>query len=431
MTPSIRLTILVASAWLTALVLASAAHAAVTVAPVFGSHMVLQRDLPLTVWGTAGPSEQVTVSFDDSTASAMPDAKGQWHVTLIAPVCDGKVHVLTAKGSNTLIYDDILVGEVWLGSGQSNMARAGAKVGEAGRIPGIRLMRDDGWVPCTAESAEAFSTVLFFFGQRLHQELKIPIGLINESRGSKPIEAFLPPPKAGGLYTSLIMPLQPLSLRGVLWYQGEANRDDGLGYAPKLQSLIEGWRRAWGREFSFYLVQIAPFTGYTDKYDIPSLWEAQLSGLKLPRTGVAVINDTAGTMTNIHPGGKDKVGSRLAGWALAKDYGRTDLEYSGPLYASMAIEGPRIRIAFSHAKGLRTSDGGPLGECEIAGADGVYVHASAAIEGDTVVVEAAQVGAPVKARYAWRNTPIVTLVNGAGLPCSAFHTDDWHGGTAE
>jgi len=136
-------------------------------------------------------------------------------------------------------------------------------------------------------------------------------------------------------------------------------------------------------------------------------------------------------MSNIHPGGKDKVGQRLAGWALAKDYGRTDLEYSGPLFTVMAIEGTRIRISFSHAKGLKTSDGGPLGEFEVAGTDGAYVHATAMIAGESVVVEAAQVPAPVKARYAWRNTPIVTLVNGAGLPCSAFHTDDWHGGTAE
>ncbi len=421
----------VAVAWLSSLAYAPLAQGAVTLAPVFGSHMVLQSDLPLTVWGSADPGEQVTVTFDQHSAIAIPDAKGQWRVTLPAPSSDGKAHTLSAKGSTAMVLEDILIGEVWLGSGQSNMARGGAKVGEAGRLPGIRLMRDDGWVPCSPETAEAFSTVLFYFGQRLHQELKVPIGLINESRGSKPIEAFLPPPKPGGLYTTLIAPLQPLSLRGVLWYQGEANREDGLAYAPKLQALIEGWRRAWGRDFSFYLVQIAPFTGYTDKYDIPSLWEAQLSGLTLPKTGVAVITDTAGTMTNIHPGGKDKVGQRLAGWALAKDYGRTDLEYCGPLFTTLAIEGAHLRIAFSHAKGLKTSDGGPLGEFEVAGKDGVFVHATATIEGESVVVEAAQVPAPVKARYAWRNTPIVTLVNGAGLPCSAFHTDDWHGGTAE
>jgi len=133
--------------WLASLAYAPLVQGAVTLAPVFGSHMVLQSDLPLTVWGTADSGEQVTVSFDQHSAVAMPDAKGQWRVTLPAPSPDGKAHALSAKGSTAVVLEDILIGEVWLGSGQSNMARAGTKVGEAGRLPGIRLMRDDGWVP--------------------------------------------------------------------------------------------------------------------------------------------------------------------------------------------------------------------------------------------------------------------------------------------
>ena len=151
----------------------------------------------------------------------------------------------------------------------------------------------------------------------------------------------------------------------------------------------------------------------------------------MPHVGVAVINDTAGNMKTIHPGNKDKVGQRLASWALAKDYGRTDIEYCSPMFKSSKVEGGKIRLFFTHAKGLKASDGKPLTGFEIAGADGKYVPALATIDGETVLVESAAVSTPVKARYAWSNTPIVNLVNGAGLPSSAFHTDNWQGGIAE
>ena len=421
------------------------ARAEVRLPHVFGSHMVLQQGMPVPVWGWADPGEKVTVRLDDRTASAEPDAQGAWRVILEPLKADGRAHSLTVSGKNTVTLEDVLIGEVWIGSGQSNMDYGlGKEAGARAAQPEIRLLSvppesskkpvpdvKAEWQSSASGGLSNFSAVLYYFGQNLHGELKVPVGLIKAARGSTAIERFLPPPKPGDLYNGTIAPLQPFAMRGVIWYQGEANRADGLAYAPKQRALIEGWRKAWGREFPFYLVQIAPFTGYTDKYDIPSLWEAQLTGLKMPHVGVAVINDTAGQMANIHPGNKDKVGQRLAAWALAGDYGRTGLEYCSPMYKAMQVEGGKVRLFFSHARGLKTSDGKPPTEFTIAGADGKYVPARATIDGETVVVEAAEVAAPVKVRYAWRNTPAVTLVNGAGLPSSAFHSDDWQGGTAE
>ena len=426
---------------------AQPAIADVKLPAVFGSHMVLQRELPVKIWGWADPGEKVTVKFDKQIVSTQGDENGDWRVTLEPMKGDGQEHILTVSGKNQIVLEDVLIGEVWLGSGQSNMAHGiGSKAGAEANQPEIRLLNVPGnfskapvrdvsaaWSRCTEQTATNFSEVLYYFGERLHHELNVPIGLINSSRGSQRIEVFLPPPQAGPLYNGAIAPLIPFTLRGVIWYQGEANVQlrDGFAYAAKQSALINGWRQAWGRDFSFYLVQIAPFAGYKTNCDLPPLWEAQLTGLKMPHVGVAVINDTAGNMKTIHPGNKDKVGQRLASWALAKDYGRTDIEYCSPMFKSSKVEGGKIRLFFTHAKGLKASDGKPLTGFEIAGADGKYVPALATIDGETVLVESAAVSTPVKARYAWSNTPIVNLVNGAGLPSSAFHTDNWQGGIAE
>ncbi len=414
---------------------------------LFSSHMVLQQQMPCPVWGTADPGEKVSVQLDAQPAvTADADSTGAWKVTLGPLTADSKPHTLTISGKNTITLDDVLIGEVWVASGQSNMEKGLGKTSDEMNLPNFRFQNGAGtpaaasaasasadsgtaWQVCTPQSVGNFSAVAFYFAERLNKELSVPIGVINRSKGSTPIEAFMPP--NGHLYTSWIKQLQPFAIRGVIWYQGEANRNDGVKYAPKQQAMIEGWRKDWGLNFSFYIVQIAPFKGYTDKYDIPHLWEGQLAGLKIPKVGVVIINDTAGAMNNMHPGNKDKVGQRLAGWALAKDYGKTGFEYSSPMYKDMKVEGSTIRLSFAHAAGLKTSDGQPPTGFEIAGADGQFVPATAAIDGETVVVQAPGVTAPVKARYGWNNTPQVTLFNGAGLPMPSFHTDDWIGGTGD
>lgn len=415
------------------------------VAGVFSDHMVLQREMPVPIWGWADPGTRVEVRFDARTTQCTTDANGYWRAVLPALSSDGKAHTLTVTSGTTITFSDVLVGEVWIGSGQSNMAASlGDGDGPERNQSELRLMTlpvvmakkpeldtKTSWLIADAATSSKFSAVLWHFGRRLQRELKVPIGLICSAKGSTNIAHFMP--DSGALYNGSIVPLQPLAMRGMVWYQGEANvmAGDGLTYADRLSSMIIGWRAAWGREFPFYLAQLAPLRNYGPGL-LPPVWEAQTACLKLPRTGMAVASDLdARQLGNIHPRNKDKVGERLALWALAKDYGRTDLVYSGPLYRGMDVSARTIRIHFAHGQGLKTRDGMPPSDFEIAAADGVYVPATAVIDGDVVVLSAEGIPQPAKARFAWRNDATPNLLNGAGLIASAFHTDGWTGGTAE
>jgi sialate O-acetylesterase len=198
-----------------------------------------------------------------------------------------------------------------------------------------------------------------------------------------------------------------------------------------MKALIDGWRKIWGYEFPFLFVQLAPWSGYGPGA-LPPLWEAQLESLKIPSTGMAVVTDLVDNITDIHPQNKLDVGNRLARWALAKTYGKKDLVYSGPLYQSMAVEGNKVRLSFAHAgRGLKSRDGKPLSEFEIAGAEGKFVPGEAAIDGNTVVVQSKDVAAPKHVRFGWHNTANPNLVNAEGLPASPFQTNRWRGGTGE
>ncbi len=177
-----------------------------------------------------------------------------------------------------------------------------------------------------------FSGVLYHFGLVLQKELGVPVGLINSSWGGSPIEPWTVTDKgSGGMYNGMIAPLQPFAIRGVIWYQGESNVGNGLKYRDKMEDLIKGWRKTWGADMPFYFVQIAPFSGYGGE-TLPALWEAQVASLKIPHTGMAVITDLVPNLGDIHPPNKKDVGKRLALWALAKEYGKKDLVYSGPLF---------------------------------------------------------------------------------------------------
>jgi sialate O-acetylesterase len=230
----------------------------------------------------------------------------------------------------------------------------------------------------------------------------------------------------------MIAPLQPFAIRGVVWYQGESNvfGKNRLAYYGKMKDLIAGWRKVWGEAMPFYFVQIAPWDGYPAD-ELPPLWEAQAASLKVPHTGMAVTTDLVDNIKDIHPVNKKDVGDRLALWALAKTYGKKDLVYSGPLYKSMKVEGSKVRLQFAHAAGLKTRDGKPPTEFEVAGPDGKFVPAEAVIDGDEVVVSAKGVDTPAQVRFGWRMTANPNLVNKEGLPASPFQTKDWQGGTGE
>lgn len=230
------------------------------------------------------------------------------------------------------------------------------------------------------------------------------------------------------LYNAMIAPLIPYSVKGAIWYQGESNTGRAYQYRSLFPKMIECWRNDWAQgDFPFYFTQIAPFN-YGTEYICPELQEAQLMTLSVPNTGMAVTMDI-GNIYDIHPRNKQLVGKRLALWALAKDYCRKDLVYSGPLYSSMQKQGDKIRIFFDHTGSGLVHMGGPVSHLTIAGKDKVFVKANSEIENNTLVVSSPEVKEPVAVRYAWSNTAVPNLFNFEGLPASPFRTDDWPGVT--
>jgi len=439
------------------LALAATAPAEVKLPKVIGSHMVLQRDVPLPIWGWADPDETVTVVLDDDKATAKADKDGAWKVTLKAVKADGKPHQLVITGDKSadkkITVEDVLIGEVWVGSGQSNMewglggTRRAKEAIAAAERPRMRLFHvpktqsktpakdvNAQWKVCSPKNVGGFSGVLYHFGVRLQNDLDVPVGLINSSWGGSPIEPWtIAGERSGGMYNGMIAPVKPFAIRGAIWYQGETNvmRGNGLKYYDKMKALVEGWRGVWGAEFPFYFVQLAPWSGYRPG-QLPAVWEAQVASLKIPGTGMAVITDLVGNIRDIHPRNKFDVGNRLALWALAKTYGKKDLVYSGPLYKSMKVEGDKIRLSFAHCGGgLKSRDDKPLSEFQIAGEDGKFVAAKAVVDGNTVVVAAEGVNSPTQVRFGWHKTANPNLVNKEGLPASPFQTNNWQGGTAE
>ena len=451
---------------------------------VIGSGMVLQRDVPLTIWGWADAGEEITVTLGDNKGAATADAQGRWRVKLAAMKASTEPLKMTVAGKETLELTDILVGEVWLGSGQSNMQMAVGSVKDRAKEiavashPKIRLFlvplvpagtpADDvkaSWKTCNATNVPNFSAVAYFFGRELQQELGVPIGLIASSWGGTRIEPWIPPvgfasepelqkeregiasalaafdkapepkPKhplnsngaATGLFNGMIHPLAPFALRGVLWYQGEANLSAGMRYHTLMRGLIQGWRATWAQgDFPFLFVQLAPFKYKAKETLLPEIWEAQTETLKLPNTGMAVTTDIT-TVNDIHPPNKQEVGRRLALWALAKTYGRTNLVFSGPLFESMKAERNRVRLEFKHVGGgLITRDAKMLTDFFVAGADKKFFPALATIVGsELVVVSARQVPNPVAVRFGWNQTAEPNLANKEGLPASPFRTDRW------
>lgn len=429
---------------------------------IFGDHMVLQQQTSAKIWGWGNSMEEISLnsSWDGASYTTKADSYGNWSIMLQTPAAGGPYEI-TIKGNNTLKITDILIGEVWLGSGQSNMEwsanhgfdNAEQEVASA-RHPEIRFFQvgkrsattpqldlEGHWEVCSPESMKRFSAVGYFFARSLHEELKIPVGIINSSWGGTPAETWINPeiirndtaltaaaekinpmpwcPEGPGqTYNSMIAPLIPFPLAGVIWYQGETNTANHESYSRMFTALIENWRNEWERELPFYYVQIAPYKYDTAKVGV-LVREAQLHTLKVPNTGMVVVSDI-GNIDDIHPRNKLDVGKRLANLALAKTYGMQGIAFSGPLYKDMEVEGKKIRVIFDHAENGLVARGGALTHFEIAGADGVFVEAKARIDKNTVLVSSPKVKNPQAVRFAWSNTAEPNLFNKEGLPASAF-----------
>ena len=485
-----------------------AAAQALKVPAIIGSNMVLQQGAAVPVWGWAAPGEQVTVKFRGQSKQATAGADGKWMAKL-DPLDPAAPARMTIEGKGTTIeLDNVLVGEVWLCSGQSNMewrlrqSQLAEKFSAEAKYPSIRFFtvrkanRDEPvtdvegqWVECTPEEALDFSAVGYHFGRNLHQSLGVPVGLINSSWGGTPVEAWTakryvekdpeqkklleaypqrvaeaqrrreqfaeamaahreavakakaegkpapqaprPPGNVGPgptqLYNGMIAPLVPFAIKGAIWYQGESNAGNAMGYRRQFPAMIRNWREDWGYDFPFLFVQLANFMQRNEQPEESSwaeLREAQLMTLSLPKTGMAVIIDI-GEANDIHPRNKQDVGARLALSAEKVAYGR-DVVHSGPIFDSMKVEGDKVRLTFKHTGGgLAAKDGQPLKGFAVAGEDRRFAWAEAKIDGNTVVVSSAVVPNPVAVRYGWANNPEANLYNKEGLPASPFRTDDW------
>ena len=485
--------------------------AQVRLASMFSDNMVLQRQKEIPVWGWAEAGEKISVEFAGRSGKTVADAKGKWMVRL-EPVEAGGPFEMTVRGNNTVTFTNVMVGEVWVCSGQSNMEfpleRSQGARDEIKNATNsdIRLFsipktisekpKDDveaSWQVCIPDFADNFSAVAYHFGKYINSQLDVPIGLIQSAYGGSKIEPwmtidaykqvpslsnvveyiegsdqvyrekiaealdaleiYLPMAKksieAGEqvpapmkwpvhplardkqqptcLYNGMINPIIPFGIRGVIWYQGESNHEDGLAYFPKMQALINGWRQIWNQgDFPFYYVQLAPFNYRgIEPTELPRTWEAQTACLQIPNTGMAVTVDI-GNIWDIHPKNKQDVGKRLALWALAKDYGMEDIVYSGPLYKSMEIKDGKVYISFDHVgKGLKSRDGKALSWFSIAGEDKEFYPAKAKIKGKKVVVSSKLVPNPVAVRFGWDQKAEPNLSNKNGLPASPFRTDNW------
>ena len=443
---------------------------------VFSDHMVLQRGNVAPVWGWADSGEKVTVQFAGQTKTATAGKHGKWMVRLDA-INDATVKgSLTVKGNNTLIIKDVLVGEVWLASGQSNMAwpvgrcRDAAQEKAAAKFPAIRMFTTERrahlepqtdcgglWAVCSPETVNGFSGTAYFFARALHQKLNVPVGIVHSSWGGTAVEAWtsldvqagdkkLAPvfaswkgkPKAdrnkpANLFNGMIAPILPYGIRGAIWYQGERNArtvDSSKLYAHQLPLMINDWRRRWRQgDFPFLWVQLPNFKTRSDDPNAVSAWahmrESMAGTLALPNTGMATTIDI-GEAKDIHPKNKQDAGARLAHWALAEFYGKTDVIATGPMYASHAVQDSTVIVKFKHAAGLQAKEVRVMSGFALAGADKKFHWATATVNADGAVqVSCEAVKKPVAVRYGWGDNPNVNLVNKAGLPMTPFRTDKW------
>lgn len=442
--------------------------AAVRLPAILGSHMVLLQKAPVTFWGWANPAEKVRImtDWDSIVYDTTADSGGQWQVRVQTPAAGGPYKVIV-NGSNAIVLEDVMIGEVWVCSGQSNMEWSGDQglrqcLEEAPHATNAKIRffaipkatadtpqdRSEGaWKVCSPEEMIHFSAVGYFFGKELQQALGAPIGLIGSNWGGTPAEVWTPrdavqynpelrdaasqlkayawwPKDPGKCFNAMIYPVTKFKITGAIWYQGESNTGTAGSYERLFTTMISAWRSAWGQEFPFYFVQIAPFA-----YDQPAvgalLREAQTKSAAYPNTGMVVVSDLVDDVKNIHPANKQGVAKRLANWALAKTYGRTGIAYQSPVYKSMTIEGDKIRIHFDFAEeGLLARNGEPT-DFWIAGADQNFVPANAVIEGSEVVVSSDKIAKPVAVRFGFNNTAMPNLFSKAGLPVNLFRTDYW------
>lgn len=441
--------------------------AEVTLPNIFSDNMVLQRNAEVAFWGWGNLNEEVTITtgWDQKQYTVKTALDTKWKVLVATPEAGGPF-TITIKGDNEIVLQNILVGEVWLCSGQSNMewsATTGAGIDNAEEeiknadYPNIRLLTipkrtsefpqesvPGSWEVCTPDTMKDFSAVAYLFARRLQGELNVPIGLIDNAWGGTPAEVWTPvsvfenhmdlkeaakavennkwsPGFTAALYNAMVYPIVPFRIAGTIWYQGESNTANYSTYAKLFSEMVASWRSVWGYEFPFYYVQIAPYKYGTEEVGV-LIRDQQRRALKMiPNSGMVVTSDIA-TIDDIHPPNKQDVGLRMANIALKEHYKEIEGVVHSPLFNTMSIQGKKVEVTFDNAEGL-FSKGKKITHFEIAGDDGQFYPAKAIIKNDRIILSSKEVKVPNKVRYAWNNIAEPNLFNGAGLPVSSFTSE--------
>lgn len=439
---------------------------------IFSDHMVLQKGVPVSVWGTADNNEKVTVKFNGQTETATT-VNGKWLVKLKPmPYVTIPTQMTIAGKDTTVVINDILVGEVWICSGQSNMERQLGPRPPQLPIYNWEKERDDAdyplireyyvplkysrekvadanskWSVCSPQTVPDFSAVGYFFARDLFKSLNVPVGILFTAHGGTPAEDWtsLDALKANskltpfvskydsiinlswhpngeiisGLYNGMLYPIIPYSVKGVAWYQGESNDSRAKDYPVVLSTMIQNWRTDFqNKNMPFLIVQVAPY-----QYLSPEIREAQLKVAQSVKNVALIVTTDCGMATDIHPPHKQPVGERLAKAANVLAYGENS-EYSGPIYKSNKVKGDKIILKFTHTgKGLIAKGSTELKGFQIAGSDKKFLPAVARIQGKTIIVTNDNIKNPIAVHYGWSSVPAVNLFNQEGFPASPFRTD--------
>ena len=440
----------------------------------FSDHLVLQQQSKAKIWGTALSKKEIKIqtSWDNQTYTTKADDRGNWEITVKTASAGGPFNINISQ-QNKIILKDVLLGEVWLCSGQSNMDMPVKGYHGLPIINSLDMMMESPdsllrlfkverkyaavpetdvkgtWQLADAASVASFSAVGYQFASYLRKQLGVPVAMIQATWGGSPIEAWMDRKLVGdvlkdhlisnpaiskavhqvpgNLYHGMISPLIGYPIAGVIWYQGEQNRHNYADYLTLQRAMVSAWRTQWNiGDWPFYLVQLAPMKYASHEASkVPLLREAQL---KLPDTlanaGVAVIID-AGEEHNIHPANKTIPSKRLAYLALAKTYHKKGFPVSSPTYQKMVVKNDTASVYFNQAPLGLTTYGKTITQFEIAAADQVFYPATASLVNNVVKVYSDKVKQPIAIRYAFKDWAVGELFSVEGLPISSFRTDNW------
>ncbi|MGJ8725944.1 MAG: Calx-beta domain-containing protein [Roseibacillus sp.] len=474
---------------------------AIRLSSFFSDGMVLQREKGAPVFGYVVPSSTVTVQFAGETYQTVADSNGRFEVSLenLAASSVGRDLVISSDGITETI-SGVLVGEVWMGAGQSNMdfplnflpSPENDNASATSNDPLLKIFvptetargsRQDlvsgNWLAAVPGETSDFSALAYYYGKRLREELGVPVAIMECAWGGQPIQGFISEEKlatfpegielletrdffygiyaqaladfeaalaawnenpvgpepvfeeddpnvaanlGGQIYNGMVAPMVGYGMRGILWYQGEANTFDfaSQNYQPLLEALAEDWRERWGEELPFYFVQLPNFVSEARTRWVEVQNAMRLASATIPNSGMVVGNDI-GDPEDIHPINKSDFAERLVLWPLANEYGLDSLLTSGPAYSESFIQGSSVVVEFDFSSGLATRGGGPLGGFELREEEGDWVSANASIIGESVVVSVPGMTSPTAVRYAWAQNPTAAnLINSANLPSSVF-----------